>query len=77
MNKQQLENKYGIHITDDSYYSPRTGKYIKAYKFYSADGCPWENGLRSIKAIERECEEWAKHLLTIKEDVENRKKVTA
>ena len=70
MSKAQLEKTYGIHITDDSYYSPRTGKYVKAYKFTSADGCPWENGLRSLKAVERECIEWAKHLLDIKSRAE-------
>ena len=70
MTRTQLEKKYGITIRDDGFYNPRTGKYVQAYKFCSADGCPWENGLRTIKAIEKECEEWAKHLLDIKARVE-------
>ena len=59
-------------IRDDSFYNPRTGKFVRAYRFCSADGCPWENGLRTLKAVEQECKEWAKHLLAIKEGVERR-----
>lgn len=70
MTRNQLEKTYGIKITDDSFYNPRNGRFVKAYKFCSADGCSWENGLRTIKAIEQECQEWAKHLLSIKERVE-------
>ena len=70
MSRAQLEAYYGIKIRDDGFYSPRTGKYVKAYKFYSADGCLWENGLRTLKAVENECIEWSKHLLDIKARVE-------
>ena len=66
MTKQQLEKKYGITIADDSYYNPRTNKFVKAYKIYSADGCPWEKGLRTLKEVEAECKEWENQLLMIK-----------
>ena len=65
MTKIQIEKKYGIKIADDSYYS-MAGKFVKAYKIYSADGCPWENGLRNLKEVEKECKQWEKQLLSIK-----------
>lgn len=33
---------------------------------YSADGCPWENGL-TLKGLQAECKTWADALLEIKE----------
>lgn len=69
MSRQQLEKRYGIIIRDDSYYNPFTFKWVKAYKVFSADGCPWENGLRTIKAVEAECKRYADALLNIKERV--------
>ena len=66
MDRYKLQKKYGIAICDDSYVNPLTGKYVKAYKIFSADGCLWEKGLRSLKAIEAECEEWKEALLKIK-----------
>ena len=60
-----LEKKYGIKVVDDSFYSPLSGRFVKCYKMYSADGCPWENGL-SREGVKRECEKWAKELLEIK-----------
>ena len=69
MSKARLEKRYGIKIVDDSYYNPFTGKDVKQYKFYSADGSLWENGLRTIKAVEAECKTWAFSLLQIKEIV--------
>ena len=68
MSRKQLEEKYGIRIADDSFYSPLKNRIVKAYKIYSADGCPWENGLPNLKAVESECKEWEKHLLAIKAD---------
>lgn len=65
MTGRQLEGKYGIKIADDSFYT-MAGTLIKAYKIYSADGCLWENGLRSIKAVEQECKQWGQQLLAIK-----------
>lgn len=42
---KRLEEKYGIKVVDDSFYNPFTKKWHKLYKIYTADGCPWENGL--------------------------------
>lgn len=71
--KKGLELKYGIKTEDDSYYSPIKGRYVKQYKMYSADGCLWENGLRTIKAVEAECKDYENTLLGIKERVMNRR----
>lgn len=70
MTRAQLEKRYGIHIADDSYVNPWTGKIVKAYKMYSADGCQWENGLHTIKRVEQECIKWADALIGIKKCVE-------
>ena len=67
MSKKQLEQKYKIRIADDSYVNPINGKFVKAYKIYSADGCCWEKGLRNLKAVKAECEEWATAFATIAE----------
>lgn len=67
MSKKALERKYNIRIADDSYVSPISGRFVKAYKIYSADGCCWEKGLRGLKAVKAECEEWATALATIAE----------
>lgn len=66
MSRAQLEKKYGIKIADDSYINPFNGKIVKGYKMFSADGCPWENGLRTLKAVEKECKLWADQLIEIK-----------
>ena len=68
MNRAQLEKRYGIHIADDSYFN-MYGKHVKRYKYYSADGCPFSNNLKSIKDIEMDCEYWRGALLDIKEKV--------
>ena len=70
MSRAQLEKKYGIIIVEDGYYD-WNGRYIRLYNMYSADGCPWEKGLRTVKDIEAECRTWAKTLLDIKEYVAN------
>ena len=67
MTKAQLEKKYGIRIVEEVCWRSSLKRNVKSYKMYSADGCPWENGLSSIKAVERECKEWESHLLKIKE----------
>lgn len=67
MTQRALELKYGIKIADDGYYNPLKQRYVKAYKIYSADGCCWEKGLRTLKDVQAECEEWSKQLLDIKE----------
>ena len=66
MTKAQLEKKYGIIIADDSYYNPIRGKTVKAYKYYSADGCLFSNGLQTLKAVEMDCREWSDTLIDIK-----------
>ena len=40
-----IEKKYGIKVVDDSFYSPKSGRFVKCYKIFTADGCQWENGL--------------------------------
>lgn len=71
MSRAQLEKKYGIKIADDSWYNPFTFKWVKAYKIYSADGCPWAKGLKNLKAVENECKYWETALLKIKSVVAN------
>ena len=70
MSKAQLEKRYGITITDDSYWNPFTGRFVKAYKYFSADGCPFSNNLRTLKAVEKDCLEWKDTLLNIKQKEE-------
>ena len=79
MTKAQIEKTYGVKIRDDSFYNPRTGKSVKQYRIYSADGCQWENGLKSMEDVERECKEWASELKEIagKSMSENKKAVKA
>ena len=69
MNKRQLEKKYGIRIVDDSYFN-FLGKHVKAYKYYSADGCPFSNNLRTLKAVEADCKYWETALLSIRDKVQ-------
>lgn len=57
---KRLENKYGIKVVVDDYGNGNT-----YYKMYSADGCPWENGLTK-KGVYDECTTWSKQLLEIK-----------
>lgn len=71
MTRKQIEKRWGVSIVDDSYYDWNC-EHVKYYKIYSADGCPWENGLRTLKAVERECREWNDTLLSIKREVERR-----
>lgn len=65
MTKKQLEEKYGVKIVEEGYWH-------EGYRMYSADGCPWEKGLPTIKACENECKEWEEELLAIKEGVYER-----
>ena len=59
---ERLEKKYGLRVRKD-FVSPISGKQL--YKMYSADGCPWENGL-TLKGLREECKRWEKELLEIK-----------
>lgn len=70
MTKRQLELKYGVHIEDDSYYNPLYGKFVKAYRMYTLDGCLWENGMHTIKDVEKQCKLYAPALLKIKNNYE-------
>ena len=70
MTRTQLEKFYGIKIRDDSYWNPLTGKKVNQYKYYSADGDEWTNGLKTIAAVEADCREWKDALLKIKASVE-------
>lgn len=54
---EKMEQKYGIKIRDDSFWNPRTQKFMKRYKIYTADGCQWENGL-SFKGLQAECKKY-------------------
>lgn len=69
MSSGQLEKKYDIFIADDSYYNPLTHRFVKAYKYYSADGCLFSKGLRTMKAVAEDCQYWSKRLLAIKKTV--------
>ena len=60
---ERLEKKYGIRVRKD-FFSWDSNKQL--YKMYSADGCPWENGL-TLKGLRAECKRWEKELLEIKQ----------
>lgn len=72
MSRKQLEKRYAVKIVNDNFYNPRTGKMVKCYKIYSADGCPWENGLPTLEAVRKECEEWEPQLKRIAERIGKR-----
>ena len=63
---ERLEKKYGIKVRKD-FFSWESNKQL--YKMYSADGCPWENGL-TLKGLGEECKRWGKELLEIKQGVD-------
>ena len=61
---ENLERKYGIRIRDDSFWHPFKQKYFKRYKIFTADGCPWTNGL-TYKGLLAECKEYGEEFLKI------------
>lgn len=65
MSRAQLEKKYGISIVENGYFD-RRGRYIRLYDMYSADGCCWDRGKRTIKEVAEECKVWEHSLLEIK-----------
>lgn len=71
-----LEKKYGIKVRVDGIriegYANGTQKTFPLFKIYSADGCPWENGLKR-KQVKEECEKWSEELLKIKNIVSERR----
>ena len=74
MTREQIENKFKVVVADDSFIHPISGRYVRMYKIYSADGCQWENGLRSLKAVYDECKEWEETLAKIAKIVEENSK---
>ncbi len=66
---ERLEKKYGIKVRED-FYSERSGKQL--YRFCSADGCPWENGL-TLKGLREECKTWEAALLEIKKKADEKR----
>lgn len=76
MSRAQIEKRWGVRIADDGPFW-KGQRLLKCYKIYSADGCQWENGLTSIKAVENECREWSDALLSIKRTVESYRKARA
>ncbi len=67
MGRATLEKRYGIKIANDDYFDPFSGKCVKQYKVYSADGCLWNYGLATMKAVEEVCRRNRDSLLHIKE----------
>lgn len=65
MTKEQLTEKFGITIVENGYFNYQ-GRYVRLYDIYSADGCCWEKGLQSVKAIYQECQHWKDAILRIK-----------
>lgn len=68
MTRTQIEKKFKVRIADDSYFAPN-GRFVKMYKIYSADGCRWETGMKTLKAVYDECMEWKDALLKIAANV--------
>lgn len=54
---EKMEQKFGIRIRDDSFWDPVKQRFLKRYKIYTADGCPWENGL-SFRGLQAECRKY-------------------
>lgn len=59
-----IEKKYGVKVVSEGHHYNGV-KSVETFKMYSADGCCWEKGL-SRKGVKAECERWADHLITIK-----------
>ena len=66
MTKAQIEKKYGVHIV--------WNLWNEEYVIYSADGCRWDCGFRTINECEKECKEWKDTLISIKTIKEERGK---
>ena len=73
MTRERLEKKYGIKIVKTYYYDFLRNRYTYEYTMYSADGCKWENGLRTLASVEKECKTWEHTLLEIKRIVSVRR----
>jgi hypothetical protein len=66
---ESLNKKYGVKIVSDSYYNSLLDRSVTLYNIISADGCSWEKGLTTKRAVKAECERWAANLTMIKEAV--------
>ena len=66
-----LEKKYGVTVTEERWWNPLTDKPMKTYNIYSADENAWAKGL-DRKDVKKECERWAKELLSIKKNEFNK-----
>lgn len=64
----RLEKAYGVHILDDSYYSPSKNRFVKRYKIIAPDGCPWDNNL-SYQGLLREIKEHRELFLAMKNTI--------
>lgn len=64
----RLEKKYGIKVFDDSYYNWLTGRFVRRYRMYTADGCSWDKGLTK-DGVKFECERWGDEFIAIKNKV--------
>lgn len=65
----RLETKYGIKVVLDTIYNPLSGRTLKRYKIYTADGCPWDKGL-SYQRLLKECTIYGETFLKIKKTCE-------
>ena len=72
---ERLYKVYGVTIVKDIHWNPLKGRFVKSYKMYSADGCPWDNGKPTLKACVDECKSWGGRLKAIKRQVEQYKDV--
>lgn len=66
----RLEKKYGIKVVEDEIYNPFTGKTKMRYKIYTADRCPWQNGLTK-EGIKKECQKYSQVFINIKNSINN------
>ena len=64
MSMDRISEKYDVAIVLNGYYD-YNGRYIKLYDIYTADGCRWDAGLRTLKAVADECKRWEKEILNI------------
>lgn len=61
-----IEKKYGVTVVSEGYhFNYLSGKSVETFKMFTKDGCCWEKGL-SRNGVKKECEEWEKQLLEIK-----------
>ena len=72
---ESLNKKYGVTIVEDSYYNTFLDCSVTLYNIIAADGCCWEKGLSTKRAVKTECERWAEQLSRINDAVKVRKAV--